>query len=206
LVWIGGTTAVVQQVAKVMSELSQLAVELGDFCAKRSWRFCVIGGFAVQYWGEPRMTMDVDLSLLTGFGEEEIFVDELLRHYAGRLPDAKNFALQNRVLLLRHHSGVGIDIALGALPFEESAVNRSKLVEVEPGCVVRICTAEDLVVMKAFANRVIDWHDVRGVIVRQGSAKMDWRYIQEELAPLCEAKEEPEILDRLISLKRELEA
>jgi hypothetical protein len=35
---------------------------------------------------------------------------------------------------------------------------------------------------------------------------MDWRYIQEELAPLCEAKEEPEILDRLISLKRELEA
>lgn len=31
---------------------------------------------------------------------------------------------------------------------------------------------------------------------------MDWRYIQEELAPLCEAKEEPEILDRLISLNR----
>jgi hypothetical protein len=38
--------------------------------------------------------MDVDLSLLTGFGEEEIFVDELLRHYAGRLPDARNFALR----------------------------------------------------------------------------------------------------------------
>ena len=68
MVWIGGTTAVVRQVAKVMSELSQLAVELGEFCAKRGWRFCVIGGFAVQYWGEPRMTMDVDLSLLTGFG------------------------------------------------------------------------------------------------------------------------------------------
>ena len=187
-----------------MSELSQLAVELGDFCAKRSWRFCVIGGFAVQHWGEPRMTMDVDLSLLTGFGEEEIFVDELLRHYAGRLPDAKNFALQNRVLLLRHHSGVGIDIALGALPFEESTVNRSKLVEVEPGCVVRICTAEDLVVMKAFANRVIDWHDVRGIIVRQGLGKLDWSYIKKELAPLCEAKEQPEIMDRLESLREEV--
>ena len=94
-----------------------------------------------------------------------------------RLPDARNFALQNRVLLLRHHSGVGIYIALGAMPFEESAVNRSKLVEVEPGSVVRICAAEYLVVMKAFANRFIDWHDVGGVIVRQGSAKMDWRYI-----------------------------
>ena len=85
-------------------------------------------------------------------------------------------------------------------------MNRSNLVEVEPGCIVRICTAEDLVVMKAFANRVIDWHDVRGVIVRQGSANMDWSYIQQELVPLCEAKEEPEILDRLISLKRKFEA
>ena len=68
------------------------------------------------------MTMDVDLSLLTGFGEEEDFVDELLRHYAGRLPDTKNFALQNRVLLLRHSSGVGIDIALEDLDLEELIV------------------------------------------------------------------------------------
>jgi hypothetical protein len=92
----------------------------------------VIGGFAVQHWGEPRMTMDVDLSLLTGFGEEEVFVDELLRRYAGRIPDAKGFALQNRVLLIKHSSGVGIDIALAALPFEECVVDRSVTIEAEP--------------------------------------------------------------------------
>lgn len=151
------------------------------------------------------MTMDVDLSLLTGFGEEEAFVDELLEHYTGRLTDTKNFALQNRVLLLRHSSGVGIDIALAAMPFEESAVERSVLIEVEPNCFARLCTPEDLIVMKAFANRVIDWHDVRGVIVRQGLRNLDWNYINKELAPLCEAKEQPEISDRLDSLRRELE-
>lgn len=188
-----------------MNELSLLAAELGTFCETRGWRSCVIGGFAVQHWGEPRMTMDVDLSLLTGFGEEENFVDELLRHYAGRLPDAKNFALQNRVLLLRHSSGVGIDIALAALPFEESAVDRSVLIDVEPGCIVRLCTAEDLIVMKAFANRVIDWHDIRGIIVRQGIGNLDWSYINKELAPLCEAKEQPEIMNRLEALRREVE-
>lgn len=150
------------------------------------------------------MTMDVDLSLLTGFGEEEAFVDELLRHYAGRLPEAKDFALQNRVLLLRHTSGVGIDIALAALPFEESAVGRSVMIEMEPGYSVRLCTAEDLIVMKAFANRVIDWHDVRGIIVRQGLGKLDWSYIKKELMPLCEAKEQPEIMDRLESLRKEV--
>jgi len=59
--------------------------------------------------------------------------------------------------------------------------------------------------MKAFANRVIDWHDVRGVIVRQGLRNLDWNYINKELAPLCEAKEQPEIINRLDSLRRELE-
>lgn len=189
-----------------MNELSFLAAELGTFCETRGWRSCVIGGFAVQHWGEPRMTMDVDISLLTGFGEEEAFIDEFLRHYAGRLPDARNFALQNRVLLLRHSSGVGIDIALAALPFEESAVGRSVMIEVEPGCNVRLCTAEDLIVMKAFANRVIDWHDVRGVLVRQAIDKLDWNYIKRELFPLCEAKEQPEIMDRLEAYRQELEA
>ena len=67
----------------------------------------------------------------------------------------------------------------------------------EPDCFVRLCTAEDLIVMKAFANRVIDWHDVRGVIVRQGLGNLDWNYINKELVPLCEAKEQPEIVGRL---------
>ena len=187
-----------------MTELARLATELGDFCQRRGWRFCVIGGLAVQHWGEPRMTMDVDLSLLTGFGHEESFIDEWLRHYAGRLPDTKDFALKNRVLLLRHGSGVGIDIALGAVPFEERLVERAKAVEMEPGCPVRLCTAEDLIVMKAFADRPIDWLDARGILVRQGVARLDWEQIRGELKPLCAAKEQPEILGKLDALKREV--
>ena len=78
------------------------------------------------------------------------------------------------------------------------------MIEMEPGCNVRLCTAEDLIVMKAFANRVIDWHDVRGIIVRQDICKLDWNYINKELMPLCEAKEQPEIMDRLESLREEV--
>jgi len=32
----------------------------------------------VQRWAEPRVTDDVDLTLLAGFGDEEGFVDDLL--------------------------------------------------------------------------------------------------------------------------------
>ena len=71
---------------------------------------------------------------------------------------------------------------------------------------MRICSAEDLLVMKAFASRPLDWNDVRGILVRQGTRKLDWRYIREELTPLCELKEEPEILRRLEALRKEVGA
>jgi hypothetical protein len=51
------------------------------FCDKQGWRACFVGGIAVQRWGEPRVTRDVDLTLLTGFGSEDDFVD-LLRELA----------------------------------------------------------------------------------------------------------------------------
>ena len=54
------------------------AEEVQAFCQEHSWRFCFIGGVVVQRWGNPRLTQDVDLTLLTSFGNEEHFIDPLL--------------------------------------------------------------------------------------------------------------------------------
>ena len=43
------------------------------------------------------MTQDVDLSLFTGFGDEENYSNILLQRFQSRLPDALAFALTNRV-------------------------------------------------------------------------------------------------------------
>ena len=110
-----------------MIEVIRVAGELQTFCEAEGWRFCFIGGLALQRWGEPRETIDVDLTLLTGFGGEEPFIQKLLKKFPQRVEDAGKFAQLHRVLLLRSVSGVGIDIALGALPFEESAVSRASL-------------------------------------------------------------------------------
>jgi hypothetical protein len=67
------------------------------------------------------------------------------------------FARINRVLLLRATSGVGLDIALGGLPFEESAVRRSTLFTLPPDVPLRTCSAEAPIVFKAFADRLKDW-------------------------------------------------
>jgi len=179
-----------------VTEVIRAAVVLQSFCESQHWRFCVIGGLALQRWGEPRETIDVDLTLLTGFGREEGFISALLDQFEGRIYNVAQFALANRVLLLRAPSGVGLDIALGALPFEESAVTRSTRFVFPGDEPLRTCSAEDLIVMKAFAARTKDWLDVEGVLVRQ-AGKLDWPYIQSQLAPLVELKGAPEILKEL---------
>jgi hypothetical protein len=74
------------------------ALDVQRVCRSRGWRFCIIGGIAVQRWGEPRLTQDVDLTVLSGLGAEADVVDGLLAAYSGRIPDAREFALQRRVL------------------------------------------------------------------------------------------------------------
>jgi hypothetical protein len=51
-----------------MIALFEAAKQLQDFSDCQGWRSCFIGGVAVQRWGEPRVTRDVDLVLLAGQG------------------------------------------------------------------------------------------------------------------------------------------
>ncbi len=185
-----------------MIEVFQAASELQQVCLREQWKFCFIGGLALQRWGEPRFTRDADLTLYTGFGDEQRFVEILLRSFQPRIPDAADFALANRVLLLQSSKGVGIDVALGGLPFEESAVKRATYFLFPPALNLLTCSAEDLIVMKSFAERGQDWVDVERILVRQ-SGKLDWNYILRELKPLVELKESPGILTRLQKLRAE---
>ena len=182
-----------------MKPLFQAALELQTLIEKKNWRFCFIGGVALQRWGEPRLTVDVDVALLTGFGDEKKFIDALLAAYPGRIADAAGFAEENRVLLLKTAHGVGIDIVLAGLPFEEDAVKRASFFEFLPGINLITCSAEDLIIMKAFADRPQDWVDIQNIIDRQ-RGKIDKLYIVTRLSPLCDIKEAPEILSRLNDL------
>jgi hypothetical protein len=187
-----------------VNEVIRAAAELQTVCEAQRWRYCFIGGLALQRWGEPRETVDVDLTLLTGFGDEAPFIETLLSHFEARLENAAQFAMTTRVLLLRAKSGVGLDIALGGLPFEESAVSRSTMFVFPGDAGIRTCSAEDLIVMKAFAARPRDWLDIEGIIIRQ-TGKLDWTYIVTQLAPLAELKGEPEILELLERRRVEFE-
>ena len=72
-----------------------------------------------------------------------------------------------------------------------------------PDCRLRTCSAEDLIVMKAFADRDRDWLDVETILIRQG-LRLNWKQIMSELKPLSDLKEAPEIPARLEKLRRKV--
>jgi len=179
--------------------LLQAALEIQRFFEAPQWQFALIGGLATMRWGELRTTIDVDGTLLTMFANEDHYIDTLLARFKSRVAGAKEFAQTYRVLLLSASNGVSIDISLGGMPFEQQMIEHSSLFEFEKDYVLRTCSAEDLIVLKAFAARDKDWADVGSILQRQ-KGKLDIEYIRENLQQLCEWKDSPEIMTKICQM------
>jgi len=181
-----------------MNKLLEAAGEVCAFMAERNWKFCIIGGLAVQQWGEPRTTLDADFTLLTGWGNEDRYVREILDHFEVRTPGNFAFFVAQRIVLIRASNGVEIDIALGALPFEEAMIERAVTMEFARELSLPCCTAEDLIIMKAFAGRPRDWIDVESVVKRQ--AHLDIDYVLGHARDFNELSNEPDLIGRVSRL------
>jgi hypothetical protein len=82
------------------------------------------------------------------------------------------------------------------LEFEEEMIRRATPFLFAPECFLKTCSAEDLIILKAFADRAKDWGDIESIVLRQGSS-LDTGYILGQLTPLCDLKESPEIIEKL---------
>ena len=167
--------------------------EIRAFLDEREWDYCLVGGLAATRWGEPRLTKDIDIVLLTGFSRESEFIKPLLKAFSARLMKAAQFALENRILLLSSKNGVALDISLGGLPFEEEMLARSRLTVVLPGVEFRTASPEDIVIMKSIAGRPIDVKDIEGILSSQGK-KLDCDYIRRWLTDLAQLWSETDII------------
>ena len=187
------------------NRLLEAAQEIQQFCRIRNWRFCFIGGLAVQRWGEARLTRDADLTVYTGIGDELRYIEELLGAFKSRIESAREFALGHRVLLLRASNGIPLDVTLGALPFEDKAVTLASAEEMVAGVRLRLAPPGALVVFKVFANRPQDWLDVEGIIVKSGRM-INWDEVRADLAALLELKDDTTALGRLDEMLARLSA
>ena len=153
--------------------------------------YIVIGGMANAIWGEPRATLDVDVTVWVDDVEIPSVPERLADQFSILPEHPVDFVRQTRVLPIETRAGVRIDLIFGMLPFEWTAIQRgvSQLVAGKP---VRFCTAEDLILHKIISHRDRDLQDVKAILHRLGP-HLDRDYLEPRLQDLAEALERPDI-------------
>ena len=117
-----------------MNEQEAAAWEVHQFF-QVSWaiRYAVIGGMAVQWWGEPRMTKDVDLTVVAPLDQpSSVFVQQVLDRFPARIENALEFARRSRVILITASNGCPVDISMGLPGYEDEVMRRAVEFELEP--------------------------------------------------------------------------
>jgi len=179
-----------------MNAQEAAAWELDQFFRALGLPYAVIGGMAVQWWGEPRATRDVDLTVMAPLDQpSSTFIRQVLGRFPGRIENAEEFARRNRIILITASNGCPVDISMGLPGYEEEVMQRATEFELEPGKAIRICSAEDLIIHKAIAGRPQDVRDIEGVVYRQRRA-LDVTTIRRWLRAFAELLDNPEIIER----------
>jgi hypothetical protein len=142
--------------------------------------YMVIGGQAVQLYGEPRMTRDIDLTL--GLSSEGL--DRVLQVCGAcglkPLPAVPaEFVRETMVLpALEERTGIRVDFIFSFTDYERQAIGRSRQVELG-GVSVRFASVEDVVIHKLVAGRPRDLEDARSIVVKNPG--LDRVYVEEWL-------------------------
>lgn len=185
-----------------MRDLFREALELQNTLEREGWELYFVGGLAVQIWGQPRLTTDLDLTIFTGLVNESEQVERLLSLFESRFPTreaAADFSRTARILLLKTASGIEIDMMLGGIADLNSDFERSSIQQFTPDVSLRICSAESLICTKTIAGRGQDLVDIENVIIKQSD--LDWDYINTYLAEALEHKDISESIEKVTALK-----
>lgn len=163
----------------------------------------IIGGVAVIAHGVPRLTRDVDGTVVGAGTDLRVLLTVLAKHsIVPRIENAEDFASLNQVLLLRHSvAGVDIDLSLAWLPFELEAIAAAELVTIH-GVRVPLPRPEDLVIYKLVAWRPQDRQDVERLLALHGD-RMDLARVRRFGLEIAAMLDDPERADEIERLLRE---
>jgi hypothetical protein len=156
--------------------------------------YAIVGGIANAVWGEPRATIDVDVTVAVDDNDLPTTIPAIAAHFCPAVADPADFVRQTRVLPLDTADGVRIDVIFTLLPFELDAIRRARKV-VLAGRTVAVVTPEDLVLMKIISDRSRDLADAEA-IVRRRAIELDRAYLEPRVRELAAALERDDILER----------
>jgi hypothetical protein len=164
------------------------------FLKEHAIPYVVIGGIANAVRGEPRATHDADLKVMVQgmtIAEFRALAETRFKPYRRPWLGRAESVL---IISLEAAPDMIVDMLVAVLPYEEQAIRRAELIEVE-GLALPVCTAEDLVIHKAIADRPKDWLDIEKILLRQGD-RLDVEYVHSWLIEFADALEKPELVTR----------
>jgi len=105
--------------------LLEAAWELHQFLTDHGIPYAIIGGLAVQYWGQPRLTVDVDLTVAAPLEDITGFVQMIVERFGSRVADPVSFAHRTRMILVRASNGCDVDISLSLPGYEDEVMSQA---------------------------------------------------------------------------------
>ncbi|MBN2379804.1 nucleotidyltransferase [candidate division WOR-3 bacterium] len=148
-----------------MNSLEDTLIRLVGLLKKTDIPYMVIGGLANAVWGEPRSTLDIDITIQASKDDTKKLIEHLKKLCHPRITDSEEFVRKTSVLPMITQEGVRIDIIFAGLPFELEAIKRAVEINIQ-GTKVGFITPEDLIIHKIVSERQKDWDDVQGIIRR----------------------------------------
>ncbi len=133
-----------------------------------------VGGLALNAWGVPRATFDIDLCIVLGAGEQGRLL-QALRDLGWSVDEAFQRGWRDEMaglpIIHAHYPTEGalvrVDLMVADTPFLRSVIERRTSVDLGPAA-VPVCSAADLVLFKVLVDREKDRMDVRNVLTVQG--------------------------------------
>ena len=159
--------------------------EVLDALAAAGARAAVAGGIAQQVWGRIRATRDLDLLVLSVAGEGPV-VDALKARGLRATRKPKSIAAMTLHSFVREDPegfvDVPVDIFFVTSGLGPEAVERAVSLPVA-GRAIPVVRAEDLLLLKLLADRVLDRADAED-IVREQRDRLDVAYLRSRASTL----------------------
>ncbi|WP_337871920.1 nucleotidyltransferase [Ignavibacterium sp.] len=172
--------------------------EIDSFCQINSIEYAIIGGVAVVSYGSFRTTRDVDVTILCEIEDLEKIHGLFIQEFTPILNDSLDFFKKNFVLPLKPKSvNIRIYVIAGLTEFDKLMINRKQRKSFGKSTVF-ICSLEDLIIYKLFANRLQDLADVEGLI-KINKNQLDLNYLLNKIAEFSTI-DRKDMLDTLKSL------
>ena len=168
-------------------EATAVAASLAQKLEARGHEYAIGGAIALGFWGVPRGTIDVDLTLFLAAERpwECIWVLQEIGCEMSAVSAAES--LRQHGFCRVKFGGLDVDIFVPLVPFYEIARRRRKRVELA-GRPIQVWDAESLVVFKMMFFRRKDMADIEQVLMTQG-ARFDRAWVRDQLVAIYGARD-----------------